>query len=70
MPKPILRVVEWIGRLPVVGVCADCGREFKVPRQSMSGVSDAQKSLKSQFAKHKCDALSGNSNDASEPSWL
>jgi hypothetical protein len=70
MPKPILRVVKWIGERPVVGVCTDCGLEFKVPVQSVSRVSDAQESLKSQFAKHKCAAIPEDSNGGAEPTWL
>jgi len=53
MRKPFLRVLKWIGQIPVTAVCTDCGREFQVPLAQIS-ISAAQQSLKSQFAKHKC----------------
>jgi hypothetical protein len=49
-----LRVTKWLGRVPAVGVCSDCGREFKVPVPLLKRASDAQESLRKQFAEHKC----------------
>jgi hypothetical protein len=59
-----LRVVKWIGTIPVIGVCTVCDRSFTVPLPAMKKVADAQESLKVQFAEHKCkrqDATSGAS---------
>jgi hypothetical protein len=53
-PKKNLRVVNWIGVLPVVAVCTACNREFKVPLASLKRLPDAQESLHVQFAQHQC----------------
>jgi hypothetical protein len=49
-----LRVVKMIGKVPGVGVCTYCARQFKVPLTAMSKVSDAMENLNLQFATHKC----------------
>ena len=49
-----LRVLEWLGRVPAVGVCTLCDREFKVPMTAMNRVADAQESLRKQFTEHEC----------------
>ena len=54
MQKRNLRVTKWLGTTPVVAVCTACGREFKVPSALLSKVTDAQGSLRVQFAEHKC----------------
>jgi hypothetical protein len=52
--KRSLRVVKWLGTIPVTGVCTFCNRQFKVPMTAMKRVSDAQESLRLQFTEHKC----------------
>jgi hypothetical protein len=54
MEKRNLRVVKWLGPVPAVGVCTDCGRAFKVPPDSLKKTAEAQESLRKQFAEHKC----------------
>jgi hypothetical protein len=54
MEKRNLRVVKWLATTPAVGVCTLCNREFKVPSTALKSVSDAQQSLRVQFAEHKC----------------
>jgi hypothetical protein len=49
-----LRVTKWLGQVPAAGVCSDCGREFKVPLRLLKRTSDAQESLRKQFAEHVC----------------
>lgn len=49
-----LRVVKWIGTIPVIGVCTVCDRSFTAPLPAMKRVADAQESLRVQFADHKC----------------
>jgi len=49
-----LRISKWIGQTPVVGVCTLCNRELKIPMTAMNRVSDAQESLRHQFAQYKC----------------
>lgn len=49
-----LRVVEWLGTVPAVGICTHCERSFKVPLDSLKRTSDAQESLRKQFVEHKC----------------
>lgn len=49
-----LRVTKWLGPVPAVAVCSDCGREFKVPLALLKQTSAAQESLRKQFAEHKC----------------
>jgi hypothetical protein len=53
MQKPNLRVVKWLGTIPVTAVCTSCNREFKVSLIDMKGVADAQESLRVQFAEHE-----------------
>jgi hypothetical protein len=49
-----LRVTKWLASVPAVAVCTQCGREFKVPLLSLKRTSEAQESLRKQFAEHKC----------------
>ncbi len=49
-----IRVTKWIGPVPAVAVCSQCGREFKVPLTSLKRTTDAQESLRKQFAEHRC----------------
>jgi hypothetical protein len=49
-----LRVTKWLGPVPAVGVCSQCGREFKVPLTSLKRTTGAQESLRKQFAEHRC----------------
>jgi hypothetical protein len=37
-----LRVVKWIGTIPVIGVCTVCDRSFTVPLPAIKRVADAQ----------------------------
>jgi len=53
-----LRVSKWVGQIPVVGVCTLCNRALKIPMTAMNWVSDAQESLRLQFAQHKCTVKS------------
>lgn len=52
-----LRVLKWLGTVPVVGICTDCERQFKVPMDAMKRVADAQESLRKQFVEHICKQL-------------
>jgi hypothetical protein len=52
--KRTLRVTKWLATVPAVAVCTQCGREFKVPLLSLKRTSEAQESLRKQFAEHKC----------------
>jgi len=54
MEKRNLRVVKWLGTVPADGVCTDCARTFKVPLDILKKSSEAQESLRKQFAEHKC----------------
>ncbi len=54
MEKRNLRVVKWLGTIPAVGACTFCDRLFNVPMTALKRVSDAQESLRFQFAQHKC----------------
>jgi hypothetical protein len=54
MQKKRLRVLKWLGTVPVVGVCTLCNREFTVPVTAIKRVADAQESLKLQFDQHQC----------------
>jgi hypothetical protein len=49
-----LRVVKWLGTVPAVAVCSQCDRNFKVPLNSLTRVSEAQESLRKQFTEHQC----------------
>jgi hypothetical protein len=54
MEKRKLKVVKWIGTAPVAALCTYCSRDFNVPLDSLKRTSDAQESLRKQFAEHKC----------------
>jgi hypothetical protein len=49
-----LRVTKWLGPVPAVGACSQCGREFKVPMTLLKRTTEAQESLRKQFAEHRC----------------
>ncbi len=59
-----LRVTKWLGPVPAVAVCSDCGREFKVPLALLKRTSDSQESLRKQFAEHKCADIERKQADA------
>jgi hypothetical protein len=63
MEKRTLRVIKWLGTVPAVAVCTYCARNFKVSPDSLNRTSDAQESLRKQFAEHNCKPLD-NSQDA------
>ena len=56
MLKRNLRVVKWLGLVPVIATCTDFGRVFKAPLDSMKCVADSQQSLRVQFSDHECTA--------------
>ena len=56
----MVRVIKWLGTIPVVAVCSLCHREFRVLLNSMKQVGDAQESLRVQFAEHKCKIQTGS----------
>jgi hypothetical protein len=66
MAKRNLRVAKWLGMVPAVGVCTGCNREFKVAMSSLKRVADAQESLRTQFAEHRCPAENGSDDPHSE----
>jgi hypothetical protein len=60
-----LRVTKWLGTVPAVAVCSQCGREFKVSLQLLKQTTNAQESLRKQFAEHLCpDEAEGKSREA------
>ena len=57
-----LRVTKWLGSVPAVGVCSQCARDFKVPLALLKQITNAQESLRKQFAEHVCpDEAKGKS---------
>jgi len=54
MAKANLRVTKWLGTVPAVGLCTNCGRTFEVPLESLKRAPEAQESLRKQFAEHRC----------------
>jgi hypothetical protein len=54
MAKVNLRVTKWLGTTPAVAVCTNCERVFKAPLESLKRTSEAQESLRKQFAEHRC----------------
>jgi len=55
MAKRNLRVVKWLGTVPAVGRCTSCNREFKVSMTDLKRITEAQESLRRQFAEHVCE---------------
>ena len=53
MATRILRVEKWLGPVPAVAVCTHCGRDFRVPLPLLKRTTEAQESLRKQFAEHK-----------------
>ena len=64
MAKRSLRVVKWLGLVPAVAVCTACSRNFNVPAALLKRTSDAQESLRKQFAEHKCESLDSSQDAA------
>jgi hypothetical protein len=62
MAKRSLRVVKWVGTIPVLGVCMFCNRTFSVPLTVMRRVIDAQEHLRNKFAEHKCKLVDTSQN--------
>jgi hypothetical protein len=54
MAARILKVEKWLGPVPAVAVCTHCGRDFKVPLVLLTRTTEAQESLRKQFAEHGC----------------
>jgi hypothetical protein len=67
MQKRNLRVLKWLGQVPAIGVCTFCNREFKAPMTVLKRVSDAQESLRVQFAVHECKGEDGSQGAVKEP---
>ena len=53
-PNRRLRVVKWLGMVPIVAVCTTCAREFTAPTTTMHRAADAQKALQMKFDRHEC----------------
>jgi hypothetical protein len=62
MTKRNLRVLKWLGQVPAVGTCTVCDRQFKAPMTALKSLTDAQESLRVQFAEHKCQEI-GKQNE-------
>jgi hypothetical protein len=54
MQKRNLRVVKWLGTVPVVAVCSACNRKFQVSPIDMKGLQARKRSLRVEFAEHEC----------------
>jgi hypothetical protein len=61
-----LRVTKWLGPVPAVAVCSQCGREFKVPLALLKRTTGAQESLRKQFAEHLCPSDAEAKSNESE----
>jgi len=66
MPKRVLRVTKWLGMVPATATCTGCDREFVVPMSLLKKVSDAQESLRIQFAEHVCNEGEVGERDGKE----
>jgi hypothetical protein len=64
--KVSLRVTKWLGTVPAVAVCTNCERTFKVPLESLKRTSEAQESLRKQFAEHRCKRVGADQPSAPE----
>ena len=62
MEKRNLRVTKWLGTVPAVAVCTSCAKEFKVPLNLLKRTTEAQETLRKQFAEHKCQPSSSTQN--------
>lgn len=62
MPKRALRVVKFLSSTPVIGACAFCSQQFKVPLSALTKTADAQANMQEQFDRHKCKRLDESQN--------
>jgi hypothetical protein len=62
-----IRGTKWLGPVPAVAVCSQCGREFKVPLPLLKQTANAQESLRKQFAEHLCPDESAGKSGAAQP---
>jgi len=53
-PNRRLRVVKWLGMVPIVAVCTTCAREFTAPTTTMHRTANAQEALQMKFDRHEC----------------
>lgn len=53
-PNRRLRVVKWVGTVPVVAVCTMCARQFTVPTTNLLRTADTHKTLHMKFDRHEC----------------
>lgn len=63
MGKRRLTVTKWLGTTPAVASCAQCGRTFKAPMNTLSRSTDAQAYLLKQFEQHLCEDENAQSLD-------
>jgi len=49
-----LKLLKWLASTPAIAACTQCQRRFSVPLPLRGRVSDAQESLRKQFAEHQC----------------
>jgi hypothetical protein len=54
MEQSKLRVTKFMGAAPAIAICADCGRQFKVPTNHLNRATDAKENLQQQFDRHEC----------------
>jgi len=59
MAKRNLRVIKWLGTIPAIAICTSCHREFKISLEAAKHLTDAQESLRQQFAEHECTREDG-----------
>ncbi len=54
MQERVIRVTKSLGMTPAAAVCSACGKEFKVPVQSLNRLQQAKEILQSEFDRHIC----------------
>ena len=62
MSKREFRIVECIGPVPFLAVCAACSLQFKIVGSGVHTVLSAEANLRQQFDDHKCVPMDSSQN--------
>jgi hypothetical protein len=52
---PRFRIVEWLGKTPIVGMCSNCRALCKISFRPFLGTREALANLQMQFDRHGCE---------------
>jgi hypothetical protein len=53
--KRRLQVIQWLSETPILALCTDCKKRFRIPSLYLSKTAEAQLNLQRQFDQHFCE---------------